>query len=146
MRIRSVLSFHLIHPNVQEPFFYLANEWHKVHGEQAASMAEIAWRAAKYSRLYWRSNGIGRNRFCSKDLRQCRVAYIPFSFCMSHEYKSHVAVHIIVASAALIKWVILQLAHLCVTKWLIIEWYQLVFEKEVNWMMDIPLISVRSRH
>ena len=32
----------LIHPNVQEPFFYLANEWHKVHGEQAASMAEIA--------------------------------------------------------------------------------------------------------
>ena len=42
MRIRSVCSFHLIHPNVQEPFFYLANEWHKVHGEQAASMAEIA--------------------------------------------------------------------------------------------------------
>jgi len=27
---------------VEEPFFYLANEWHKVHGEQAASMAEIA--------------------------------------------------------------------------------------------------------
>ena len=42
MRIRPVCSFHLIHPNVQEPFFYLANEWHKVHGEQAASMAEIA--------------------------------------------------------------------------------------------------------
>jgi len=27
---------------VEEPFFYLANEWHKLHGEQAAAMAEIA--------------------------------------------------------------------------------------------------------
>ena len=38
---------------LQEPFFYLANEWHKLHGEQAASMAEIAW-VAKFE---WKTNG-----------------------------------------------------------------------------------------
>ena len=32
----------------QEPFFYLANEWHKLHGEQAAAMAEIAWVSNKW--------------------------------------------------------------------------------------------------
>ena len=35
-----ILKSWIVH---QEPFFYLANEWHKLHGEQAAAMAEIAW-------------------------------------------------------------------------------------------------------
>ena len=30
------------HTGVEEPFFYLANEWHKLHGEQALAMAEVA--------------------------------------------------------------------------------------------------------
>jgi len=30
------------HTGVEEPFFYLANEWHKLHAEQASDMASIA--------------------------------------------------------------------------------------------------------
>jgi hypothetical protein len=27
---------------VEEPFFYLANEWHKLHGETLLSIADMA--------------------------------------------------------------------------------------------------------
>jgi hypothetical protein len=31
-----------IFSGVEEPFFYLANEWHKLHGETLVNMAEMA--------------------------------------------------------------------------------------------------------
>ena len=27
---------------IEEPFFYLANEWHKLHAESAQNMADVA--------------------------------------------------------------------------------------------------------
>ena len=30
------------HTGVEEPFFYLANEWHKLHTDMASNMAQMA--------------------------------------------------------------------------------------------------------
>ena len=37
---------------VEDPFFYLANEFHKLHADQASTMAHIAW-AVKQGKQKW---------------------------------------------------------------------------------------------